>query len=90
MQTKTQNWWGFAFDKRDEYNLLKADLLREIVDRLDVERLGKTCGDSALIRSAVAPPLQAWMSHSSKHAGCRSRRHVDCLLPTETLDSHYI
>ena len=46
-------------DERDDYQLLKARLHHKILDRLDLEKLGKTSGDSArdevlvLIRSSV-------------------------------------
>src|SRR5207302_1375948 len=47
-----------AFE-RSEYQQVKADLHRKILDRLDLEKLGRTTGDSAreevlvLIRSSV-------------------------------------
>jgi hypothetical protein len=47
-----------AFE-RSEYQQVKADLHRKILDRLDLEKLGRTAGDSAreevliLIRSSV-------------------------------------
>ena len=46
--------------ERTDYQQVKADLHRKILDRLDLEKLGKTSGDSArdevlvVIRSAVA------------------------------------
>src|SRR5260370_4503957 len=55
-----------AFE-RSEYQQVKADLHRKILDRLDLEKLGRTTGDSAreevlvLIRSSVnseAVPLR--------------------------------
>ena len=45
--------------ERTDYQQVKADLHRKILDRLDLEKLGKTSGDSArdevlvVIRSAV-------------------------------------
>src|SRR5260370_5812330 len=36
-----------AFE-RSEYQQVKADLHRKILDRLDLEKLGRTAGDSAL------------------------------------------
>ena len=45
--------------ERTDYQQVKADLHRKILDRLDLEKLGKTSGDSArdevlvLIRNAV-------------------------------------
>src|SRR6201981_131528 len=45
--------------EHSEYQQVKADLHRKILDRLDLEKLGKTSGDSAreevlvVIRSAV-------------------------------------
>src|ERR1700747_2305194 len=45
--------------ERAEYQQVKADLHRKILDRLDLEKLGKTYGDSAreevliIIRNAV-------------------------------------
>jgi pilus assembly protein CpaF len=48
-----------AFESRNEYQQVKADLHRKILDRLDLEKLGRTTGDSArdevlvLIRSSV-------------------------------------
>src|ERR1700746_2969611 len=45
--------------ERTEYQQVKADLHRKILDRLDLEKLGKTSGDSArdevlvVIRNAV-------------------------------------
>ena len=47
-----------AFE-RSEYQQVKADLHRKILDRLDLEKLGRTAGDSAreevliLIRNSV-------------------------------------
>src|SRR3981189_732767 len=47
-----------AFE-RSEYQQVKADLHRKILDRLDLEKLGRTTGDSAreevliLIRNSV-------------------------------------
>ena len=46
--------------ERTDYQQVKADLHRKILDRLDLEKLGKTSGDSArdevlvIIRSAVS------------------------------------
>jgi pilus assembly protein CpaF len=48
-----------AFESRNEYQQVKADLHRKILDRLDLEKLGRSTGDSAreevliLIRSSV-------------------------------------
>ena len=45
--------------ERADYQQVKADLHRKILDRLDLEKLGKTAGDSArdevlvVIRNAV-------------------------------------
>src|SRR3954467_2837006 len=45
--------------ERSEYQQVKADLHRKILDRLDLEKLGRTAGDAArdevllLIRSSV-------------------------------------
>ena len=45
--------------ERSEYQQVKADLHRKILDRLDLEKLGRSTGDSAreevlvLIRSSV-------------------------------------
>jgi len=65
-----------AFE-RSEYQQVKADLHRKILDRLDLEKLGRTTGDSAreevlvLIRSSVnseAVPLSFASARS-----CRAR-----------------
>src|ERR1700756_1429862 len=48
-----------SFERADFFQQVKADLHRKILDRLDLEKLGKTSGDSArdevlvVIRSAV-------------------------------------
>src|ERR1019366_7905163 len=61
---------------RSEYQQVKADLHRKILDRLDLEKLGRTAGDSAregvliLIRSPVnsepGPPGSAWRERWSR------------------------
>src|SRR5438477_12183695 len=48
-----------SFERADFFQQVKADLQRKIIERLDLEKLGKTSGDSArhevlvVIRSAV-------------------------------------
>ena len=45
-----------AFE-RSEYQQVKADLHRKILDRLDLEKLGRSSGDSA--RDEVLDPIGA-------------------------------
>ena len=51
-----------SFERADFFQQVKADLHRKILDRLDLEKLGKASGDSArdevlvVIRNAVNMP----------------------------------
>ena len=64
--------------ERTEYQQVKADLHRKILDRLDLEKLGRTPSDAARGRSAAADPqapstARRCRSASPSASACRGK-----------------